>query len=85
MKCGKDGAIIFQHDMKPIASPITAPVDPTDTTGAGDSFNAGFLAALMRGRDVETACIAGHRLAHQVIQHHGAIIPRQDKDVTAFI
>ena len=47
-----------------------------DTTAAGDSFDAGFLAALCRGGDVTAAMEAGHALASQVVGHRGAILPR---------
>jgi 2-dehydro-3-deoxygluconokinase len=47
-----------------------------DSTGAGDSFNAGYIAARLAGSDVDAAVQAAHRLATAVIGHHGAIIPR---------
>ncbi|TNG97081.1 sugar kinase [Pasteurellaceae bacterium USgator11] len=45
-----------------------------DTTAAGDSFSAGYLAARLYGAEVESAVRQGHRLAGTVIQHRGAII-----------
>jgi 2-dehydro-3-deoxygluconokinase len=51
---------------------------PLDTTGAGDSFNAGFLSALLTGADTETAARAGHAVAVQVIRHPGALVPMQN-------
>ncbi|WP_029008808.1 sugar kinase [Azospirillum halopraeferens] len=48
-----------------------------DTTAAGDSFSAGYLAARLGGAGPEAAARAGHRLAALVIQHRGAIIPRE--------
>ena len=51
------------------------PVQPVDTTAAGDSFNAGYLSARLQGKDVESACKAGHALASKVIQFRGAILP----------
>jgi 2-dehydro-3-deoxygluconokinase len=47
-----------------------------DTTAAGDSFNAGYLAARMTGETAVAAAARGHRLAVVVIGHRGAIIPR---------
>jgi 2-dehydro-3-deoxygluconokinase len=46
-----------------------------DTTAAGDSFAAAYLAARMTGADVEEAARAGHRLAGVVVRYLGAIIP----------
>lgn len=48
-----------------------------DTTAAGDSFNAGYLAARIRGASPIDAARSGHALAAQVIGHRGAIIPRE--------
>ena len=47
-----------------------------DTSGAGDSFNAGYLAARLQDASPAQAAVAGHHLATNVIAHHGAVIPR---------
>ncbi len=46
-----------------------------DTTAAGDSFNAGYLGALLTGKTQAEALMSGHMLAAKVVQHRGAIIP----------
>lgn len=45
-----------------------------DSTAAGDSFNAGFLAALMQDQSLEQAMQNGSRLAAKVIQAKGALV-----------
>ena len=47
-----------------------------DTTAAGDSFNAGFLAHRLSGATLSDAADAGCRLASIVVQHRGAIIDK---------
>lgn len=61
-----DGAII--------APP--AVLHPVDTSGAGDAFNAGYLAARLRGASFTDAAIAGHHLAGWCISRRGAIPAR---------
>ncbi len=46
-----------------------------DTTAAGDSFSAGYLAVRLTGGDAESAARRGHLTASTVIQYRGAIIP----------
>ncbi len=48
-----------------------------DTTAAGDSFNAGFIAARFSGKSMEDASAFGNTLAARVVQHRGAIIARE--------
>ncbi|GAA6206789.1 sugar kinase [Cognatishimia sp. WU-CL00825] len=45
-----------------------------DSTAAGDSFNAGYLAAFLKGEGTQAALEAGHNLAAKVISARGAII-----------
>lgn len=44
---------------------------PVDTTGAGDGFVGGFLAARMKGIDLELAARVGHAVAANVIMDVG--------------
>jgi 2-dehydro-3-deoxygluconokinase len=55
------------------AEPVTRPV--VDTTAAGDSFAAAYLAARLARANPIDAARAGHRLAGVVVCHPGAIIP----------
>lgn len=73
VKLGRDGAYVADRAGGAL---VTGPVvaEPRDTTGAGDSFNAGFLAARLGGASLAQAADTGNRLAAVVVQHPGAII-----------
>jgi 2-dehydro-3-deoxygluconokinase len=53
--------------------PPDAILDPVDTSGAGDAFNAGYLSARLNGANTQDAARAGHRLAGWTIMRPGAI------------
>jgi sugar/nucleoside kinase (ribokinase family) len=51
VKLGAAGALACSAD-GPLVRIPAMPVEPLDTTGAGDSFNAGFLRAWLDGADL---------------------------------
>jgi sugar/nucleoside kinase (ribokinase family) len=52
--------------------PVPRADEVRDSTGAGDAFAAGFLAAHLRGKDPIIATRAGHALARTVLMSPGA-------------
>jgi 2-dehydro-3-deoxygluconokinase len=48
---------------------------PIDTTGAGDSFNGGYLAARIVGEGSIVAGVQAHRVAAATVREHGALAP----------
>lgn len=75
VKRGADDCYVIQNGT--LVSIPAIPVSTiVDTTAAGDSFSAGYLAKRLTGGTPEQSAVAGHTLAGTVIQHRGAIIPR---------
>lgn len=74
----KDGAnaVAFHAAGQPgtIATPPVTGI--RDTTGAGDAFNAGYLAARLTGRTTAQAILVGQQMSAEVLRSFGA---RADK------
>lgn len=75
VKNGPNSALVSSGGQQEFV-PVPDVVVPVDTTAAGDSFNAGYLSARLAGEKPNDAATAAHRLASEVVQHRGAIIPR---------
>lgn len=75
VKKGASGSTLYYRDQA-VDIAIDFDVTAVDTTAAGDSFNAGFLAGHVKGLSIESSARLGHDLAGTVVQHKGAIIPR---------
>lgn len=76
VKCGELPCLIYA-DGKEDSVPAISNINAIDTTGAGDSFNAGYLYGRLKGMTANDAASIGHRLAAQIVQHRGAIIPNE--------
>jgi sugar/nucleoside kinase (ribokinase family) len=59
-------------DKDGVVSVPAAPGDCVDSTGAGDAFDAGLLAALLDGRSAEECLLAGVRLGAMAVGSVGA-------------
>ncbi len=73
VKCGPDGAMIAVGDDLWVISTPSARV--LDSTGAGDAFAAGVLAALLGGADLATAVAQGNAVGARAVASVGARPP----------
>ncbi len=71
VKNGKKGSFI-SCDGKVSSIPVKGPVVPTDTTGAGDVYAAGFLYGLYHRHPVRESGIIASILAGEIITQRGA-------------
>jgi len=77
VKSAGDSAVLLVKGARAATVPPERDVKPVDSTAAGDSFNAAYLAARLADAPPLDSARSGHRLAAAVIQHPGAVIPRQ--------
>jgi 2-dehydro-3-deoxygluconokinase len=78
--------VFFAIDGRTGNSPTPLAERIVDTTGAGDSFNAGYLAARLVEKSFEQAIALGQRLSAEVIGSLGARAPREAvRDMNPFV
>lgn len=76
VKLGKAGVLVARGTER--ARVAGTPVDrPVDTIGAGDCFASGFLAAWLRGADLEVCGRMGCACGAAIVQVEGAHLPRE--------
>ncbi|MDX8467971.1 sugar kinase [Mesorhizobium sp. VK23B] len=74
VKNGEDAALVaLDGTIQPV--PAVHVAAPVDTTGAGDSFNGGYLAARLAGHAPAEAARRAHQVAAAVVQVRGALAP----------
>jgi len=69
VKQGKSGATLFSREE--VFSLPAAGAEQVDATGAGDAFNAGFIACWLRGRSLHDCLEAGNKLGRLAVQSAG--------------
>lgn len=84
IKRGGLPSMIRMKGHAPVEIPTFKVAKVVDTTGAGDSFAAGYLAARLQGQSPEVAMRSGNKIASIVIQYPGAIIPKETMPVFFF-
>ncbi|MDP3896887.1 MAG: sugar kinase [Mesorhizobium sp.] len=74
VKNGAEPALVVEDGTRQSVAAIHV-AHPLDTTGAGDSFNGGYLAARLAGHSPTEAARRAHRVAAAVVQVRGALAP----------
>jgi sugar/nucleoside kinase (ribokinase family) len=71
IKLGARGCVLSTADSQEV---VPAPkVQVVDTTGAGDAFSAGLIAAIIRGESLMAACQWANAVAARIVTQFGAV------------
>jgi sugar/nucleoside kinase (ribokinase family) len=71
VKLDNEGALVYDHIAKRFMEIPIFPVDPIDSTGAGDSFSGAFMSKFIQSRDLSLAACAGAASASIAIEGFG--------------
>lgn len=80
IKLGSAGSLLVSQDIEHVPPPK---VDVVDTTGAGDAFTAGFLAAFVRGASERAAAEQATTLAGRALTQVGSGPPTTEGRTTS--
>jgi fructokinase len=83
---GEEGAVAVATEDSPWSGEASHPgyaVDPVDTTGAGDAFTAGAIAALSGGEDLEAALGFANAVAATTTTAEGAMTALPGREAVA--
>ncbi|MEM2094204.1 MAG: sugar kinase [Candidatus Bathyarchaeia archaeon] len=84
MKMGSEGCIVAERSE--IVKVPAFPVKVVDTTGAGDAFDAGFIASILEGKNSRDSAIFANAVAALKCQGKGAVISQPKRsDVECFL
>jgi sugar/nucleoside kinase (ribokinase family) len=72
IKLGKDGCLIKTKQGEKLITPTYNRIKPVDTTGAGDSFCAGFLSALVKGKSLSDCGKFANAVGTHCVMANGA-------------
>lgn len=75
VKDGTEPALVISDGKQTLVPSVKA--DAVDTTGAGDSFNGGYLAARLAGLSPIDAANKAHAVAARVVEIRGALAPME--------
>jgi 2-dehydro-3-deoxygluconokinase len=75
LKRGADDAVVITPDAE-VRVPVPPVANVVDTTGAGDTFNAGYLAGRLLEKSPEDSARLGIGCAGIIIRYRGAIIEK---------
>jgi sugar/nucleoside kinase (ribokinase family) len=75
VKLGPRGAVIFANG--DVYREETISIIPIESTGAGDAFSAGFLAAWIKGLSLKKCAALGNKVAREVLDVPGTNIDRK--------
>ncbi len=73
------GGILISKDRELLGHVPARPIEITDATGAGDSFWAGFLVALLDGNSLERSVLFGREIVERKLQTVGPLLYDFDK------
>ncbi|MDR6883637.1 carbohydrate kinase family protein [Bacillus sp. 3255] len=84
VKLGAQGAVAMKDGLRTVSPGFS--VEAVDTTGAGDSFNAGYMYGFLTGLNVETCLLYGNVCGAMSVGAYGGSTGTPDKEgLEAFI